>query len=104
MCRSIRAQAYWRNGNAERAVPDPASGVAGLAREHAEVDADLLQRLDVLGLGVLAEDQLGIGGAVQPAVLIDLGLELTGRPAGVAEREHGPLRPFAARNRLEDVE
>src|SRR5262245_50715128 len=87
-----------------RKEQDLASGVAGLAREHPKVDADLLKRLDVLALGVLPEDQLGIGAAVQPAVLIDLGFELTGSPAGVAERQNRPLRAFAARNRLEDVE
>src|ERR1700760_553076 len=47
-------------------------GVAGLARQHAEIDAELLQRLRVLAVVVAAEDQLGIGGAVQPAVLLDL--------------------------------
>ena len=36
-----------------------ASGVPGFAREHAEVDADLLERPLVFAFGVLAEDQLG---------------------------------------------
>src|ERR1043165_4300547 len=80
------------------------SGVAGFGREHAEIDADLAQRLLVLGLGVLAEDEVEIGGAVQPAVLVDLVLELAGRPARIAERQHGALRSVAARDRLKDVE
>src|SRR5215831_21146404 len=41
--------------------------VPGLAREHAEIDADLLQRLLVFAAGVLTENQLGIGRAMQPA-------------------------------------
>src|SRR5262245_58949886 len=80
------------------------SGVAGLGREHAEMNADLLQRLVVLAVGVAAEDQLGIGGAMQPAVMLDLVLELARRPAGIAEREDRALRSVAAGDRLEDVE
>src|SRR6185437_7421555 len=52
----------------------------------------------------LAEDQVLIGGAMQPAVLLDLLLELTRRPAGIAKREDRVVRPGAAGNRLEDVE
>src|SRR6266487_1731769 len=80
------------------------SGVPGLAREHAEIDADLLQRLGVFAADILAEDQLGIGGAVQPAVMLDLVLELARSPAGIAERKDRAARPVAARDRLEDVE
>ena len=40
-----------------------------------------------LALDVGAEDQLRVGVAMQPAVLLDLVLELARRPAGVAERE-----------------
>src|SRR5689334_8991857 len=65
-----------------------ASRVSGFARQHAEIDAELPQRLGVLAVVVVAEDELGVGGAVQPAVLLDLVLELARRPAGVAEREH----------------
>src|SRR5882762_4869783 len=39
-------------------------GVPGLGREHAEVDADLLQGALVFRLGVLPEDQFGVGGAM----------------------------------------
>src|SRR5690242_13963439 len=78
--------------------------VPGLGRQHAEVDANLAQRLGILVLGILAEDQLKVGGAVQPAVLVDLGLELARCPARVAKRKHRALRAVAARDRLEDVE
>src|SRR5437764_15239460 len=54
--------------------------VPGLGRQHAEVDADLAQRLGIFVLGILPEDQLKVGRAVQPAILVDLGLELTWRP------------------------
>src|SRR5262245_65869331 len=41
---------------------------------------------------------------MQPAIVLDLGLQLAGRPAGITERENGALRSLSARNRLEDVE
>src|SRR5262249_49424240 len=78
--------------------------VSGLAREHAESDADLLQRLLVFAAGVLTENQLGIGRAMQPAVMLDLGLELARRPAGIAERQDRALWSVPARDRLEDIE
>ena len=49
----------------------------------------LLQRRLVLALDVVAEDQFGVGRAMQPAVLLDLALELARRPARIAERQHG---------------
>ena len=60
--------------------------------------------LVVFAVGVLAEDQLGIGRAMQPAVMLDLLLELARRPAGIAERQDGAVRALAARDRLENVE
>src|SRR6266566_5027202 len=63
------------------------SRMPGFARQHADVDADLAERLLVFGVGVRSEDQLGICRAMQPAVLIDLVLKLARRPAGVSERE-----------------
>src|SRR3979409_1286309 len=76
----------------------------GFARQHAEVDAEFPERLAVFGLVVAAEDQLGIGGGMQPAGLLALVLELSRRPARITEREHGRDRPVAARDRLEDIE
>src|SRR5262249_37121647 len=80
------------------------SAVTCLGRQHAEVDADLAQRLGVFVLGILTEDQLKVGGAVQPAILVDLGLELARGPARIAKCKHCALRTIAARDRFEDVE
>src|SRR5437870_12114544 len=41
---------------------------------------------------------------MQPAVFLDLALELPGRPTGVTERQYCALRALAARDRFEDVE
>ena len=73
--------------------------VPGFAGEHADVHADLLQRLVVLVVVVPAEDQLGVGGTMQPTVLMDLAFELSRRPAGIAECEHRVGRAVAARVR-----
>src|SRR5262249_7100111 len=78
--------------------------VPGLAREHAEIDADLLQRFFVFAAGILTENQLGIGRAMQPAVMLDLVLELARRPPSIAERQDRAARSVPARDRLEDVE
>src|SRR4051794_12940743 len=80
------------------------SGVAGVARQHAERDADLLERLLVFLVGVLAEDQLRIGRTMQPPVLLNLVLELSRRPAGVAQGEQRAGRAIAAGYGLENVE
>ena len=45
-----------------------------------------------------------IGGAMQPAIVLDLVFELARRPAGIAERQDRARRAVAARDRLEDVE
>src|SRR5262245_28083455 len=44
-----------------RSDAGPGLRVPGFAREHTEIDADLLQRPLVFAVGVLAENQLGIG-------------------------------------------
>src|SRR6185295_10510745 len=100
----VRRRDHRRLECSARGERAPGSGVAGLGREHADIDADLLQRLLVLALDVGPEDQLRIGRAMQPAVLVDFLLELAGRPAGIAERQERAARPLAARDRLEDVE
>src|SRR5262245_57258910 len=91
-------------GDAARDRHAQRSRVPGLAREHAENDADLLQRLGVFAADILAEDQLGIGGAMQPAIVLDLVLQLARRPAGIAEREDRAARSLSACDRLENVE
>ena len=78
--------------------------VPGFARQLAEIDADLAHRLFVFAVDVGAEDQFGVGVAIEPAVLGDLVLELPRRPARIAEREHRALRTLAVRDRLQDIE
>src|SRR3954467_4198155 len=89
---------------AVRVAPQVRSRVPGLARELAELDAELAHRLLVLALDIGAEDQFRVGIAVEPAVVGDLVLELPRRPAGVTEREHRAARPLALRDRLQDIE
>src|SRR5882757_6380055 len=64
------------------------SGMPGLARQHAEVDADLLECPLVFRLNVLAKNQIKIGGAMQPAVFVDFVFQLAWRPARIAEGQH----------------
>src|SRR6516162_1858632 len=87
-----------------RFCPPYRSGVAGFARQHAKVDADLPERQHIFPAGVRTEDQLRVCRAMQPPIVLDLVLELTGRPAGVAEGKNGVARASSASNRLEDVE
>src|SRR5262249_60295188 len=103
LCAEMRAgKGITLGGQGGRSMRELASlCVPGLAREHAEIDADLLQRLLVFAAGVLAENQLGIGRAMQPAVMLDLVLELAWRPPGIAERQDRAARSFPARDRLE---
>src|SRR3954452_7321578 len=88
-----------------RAAPTtPLSRVAGLGREHAEIDADLLERLVVFAAGILPEDQFGIGCTMQPAVVLDFILELSRCPARVAKCQDGVMGPLSPRDCLENVE
>src|SRR6478735_317982 len=79
-------------------------GVPNVARQHARTDADLLHRTVVFRADVGAEDQFGVRAAMQPAVLLQLVLELARRPAGVAQRQDRAGRTVAACDRLENVE
>src|SRR5437868_1390223 len=80
------------------------SGVSGFARQFSGIDADLAQGPAIFAVGIGPEHQLGIGRAMQPAVILDLALELARRPMGVTEREHRGLWTFSARDRFQDVE
>src|SRR5258708_19888294 len=73
----------------------------GFVGEHAGIDPDLAQGADVFFLDVAAEDQVGIGIAVQPALVLDLGFQLSRRPPGIAERDDGLLRPSPLPDRLQ---
>src|SRR5688572_33167829 len=76
------------------------SGVPGLVRQHAGIDADLAQRALVFFIDVVAEYQLRVGVAMQPAIVLDLVLELARRPAGIAQRQDRVLRSGALGDRL----
>src|SRR5215211_3894939 len=92
------------NRSPKRSANIAGSGVADFAGQHAGADPDLLHRPLVFCADVHAEDQLPVGAAMQPAVLLHLVFKLARRPAGIAEREDGPRRTVASRNRLENVE
>src|SRR6266536_5661470 len=78
--------------------------VPGLVRQCAEIDPDLAQRALVLLADIVAENQVRIGIAVQPTIVLDLVFQLTRRPAGIAQRQDRVLRPRALGDRLEDVD
>src|SRR3954465_2370354 len=78
--------------------------VPRFVREHAGIDADLAQRAPVFFVDVVAEDQIRIRVAMQPAIALDFGLELARRPAGIAEREDGVLGAGAVSDRAQDVD
>src|SRR5256885_13922960 len=78
--------------------------MTGFAREHAEINPDLLEGIDVLAAGIGPEYQVRIRCAVQPSVMLDLVLELPRRPAGIAQRQDGAARPRSASDRLENIE
>src|SRR3954470_9312785 len=80
------------------------SGVADVARQHAGTDAELLHRAIVLRTDVGAEDQLGVGAAMQPAIMLQLVFELARRPAGVAERQDRARRSGATGDRFQNIE
>src|SRR5690606_11067886 len=82
----------------------PASGVAGVADEVRWVDADLVEGTLVLLIEVAVEQQVEVGWAVQPAVGLDLVLQLPRAPAGIPQRQHRPARPLAAGDGLQDVD
>jgi hypothetical protein len=68
------------------------------------MDADLGQRSLVLGVHVVIEQNGAIGGAVKPAVGLDLKLQLAGRPSGIAKRQNSVIRALAFRNGAQDLE
>src|SRR3984893_155075 len=78
--------------------------VARLARQHGEIDTDLLERHLVLAAGIGAENQIGIGRAMQPAIMLDLVFQLPRCPSRITERENRAARAGAARDRFEDIE
>src|SRR3546814_3803242 len=81
-----------------------ASGVAGVAGEHGDVDAELADGALPLVVEGVVEHQVLVGGDVQPAVGLDLRVELAGPPAGIAERQQLAARSLAGGDVAEDVD
>src|SRR6185312_15685059 len=78
--------------------------VPRIVRQHADIDADLGERAGVFLVDVVTEDEIGIGVAMQPAIALDLVLELARAPTGIAEREDGVPGALAVGDRLEDID
>jgi hypothetical protein len=78
--------------------------VSGFVRQHARIDPDLAQRALVFFIDVVAEDQIRVGVAMQPAIMLDFVFELPRRPAGIAQRQDRVLRSGPLRDRLEDID
>ena len=58
----------------------------------------------IFALEVGVENQIGVGGTIEPAVLLDFGFELTRGPAGIAESENRPVRAVAGGDRPQNVD
>src|ERR1700674_4316417 len=80
------------------------SRVPGFVRQHAWIDPDLAQRAEVFLLDIAAKDQIRIGVAMQPAIVLDFAFQLSRRPAGIAQREYRVLWPATLRDRFQDVD
>ena len=55
-------------------------------------------------LVVPVEHDLRVGRRQEPAIALDLGVELAGVPAGIAQRQHAALGPGAGRDRAQHVD
>src|SRR4029077_293297 len=80
------------------------SRVACVARQHRQIDAELCQRAAPFRVVVAGEDNVGVGGNGKPAIGLDLGVELTGRPAGIAKGEEALARPSAFADRAQNLQ
>jgi len=76
----------------------PRSGITGIRGELPKVDAHPTERSLILRIQCGIEDERGIGRAIEPAIMLHLGLELTRRPAGISQGNHRPARSRAARD------
>jgi hypothetical protein len=74
------------------------SGVPGLGREQGWIHTELGNRALPLGLVVDTEHQLVVGRHHQPAVRLNLGIELARRPAGIADGDDESPRAAPGRD------
>src|SRR5579864_4135618 len=78
--------------------------VPRFVREHAGIDSDLAQRAVILLFDFAAKDQLRVGVAMQPTIVLDFAFELTRGPAGITQREDRVFRAGAPGDRLENID
>src|SRR6516164_10344512 len=67
--------------------------VPGLTRQHGQIDAELGECPLPLPVVIGSEHDLVICGDRKPAIGLNLGVELTGCPAGIAQGEEALARP-----------
>jgi hypothetical protein len=89
----VRARA--RTSHSSR--PAAALGITGIRGKLPKVHPRLAERPLILRIQCGIEDERGIGRAIEPAIVLHLGLELTRRSAGTTEGKQRPARSRAAR-------
>lgn len=95
-----RATATERQDEGERASD---LRVPGDARQRRQIEADLADGAVPLVVDVVAEQQVLVRRRLQPTVGLDLRLELSRRPPGIAERQQAAARSVARRDRGKHV-
>src|SRR4029077_3737105 len=75
----------------------------GIARQHRQIDAELGKRPSPFSIVIGSKHNLVIRRYTKPAISLDLGIELTWRPAGIAERKKALLRPLIPADRAQDL-
>src|SRR6476646_10452893 len=89
----------------KRARPKPAaSRGSGTVDQSPGSDADLAERAIIFAVDFRIENQLWVGRAMQPAIGLDLALELPGRPPGIAECEQRLVGAGALGDVAQDVD
>ena len=78
--------------------------MAGVAGQHRELDTELAEGALPFALELGVEHDRIVGGGVQPAVLLELAVELARSPAGIAERQQALARPLATADGAQDLE
>ncbi len=66
--------------------------MAGVVGKHVWANAELAHGAFPLGVEIFVEDQAAVGFDIEPAIGLDLGIELTRTPAGVAQGHQALLR------------
>src|SRR6185503_17399363 len=77
--------------------------VTRVARKREGIDAELGDRAPPFVVIRAVEEQRVVRRHGEPAIRLDLGIELAWAPAGVAEGEEALARTFAATDRAQDV-